>query len=271
LADYLTLPEELLEHADALLSYLKSNGFSVRIEHTDDTYPYTPTFLATQRHEHHICDVHSVVPLDRMTTWVRYAKSCQRDTRIALALPSHAAVKQADEEKLKLLGVGLLIIGASGPYERLPPHDQALGQVWPVLSSLPKKVRRLLGPAYARFDRGEWREGFGDACQVLEAESRKYLMAGVAAGQIRLVSPSGKPNRTTPATIGTQSLGQLAASYKLIQSPNASEAAVERALTRLNADRIAFAHYRANAVAEKRLRRNVGQHLFVIINALKTL
>jgi hypothetical protein len=268
---YLTVADELLEYADVARAYFREKGYTVRIEPEDLSFPFTPTFTARMQHTTLICELQGRLDLDRITAWVQYGRTCPRDTRIVLILTDSATVKSKDEQKLVELGVGVLICNTRDCYERLGGKDQALMYALPPQKALPPRVRRMLAPAYVQFDRGDWREGFKTACQIFEIEARTYLRKALSVGKVQLITKTGKVSKVQPETIDKATQGQLAEYYGMIASPNKTEAFLEQALKRLNGDRVRAIHHGRMRGTETRLRKNVGQNMLVIVNALDNL
>lgn len=268
---YLTVADELVEYAEVAREFFKKKSYTVRIEPEDLSFPYTPTLTAKLEHTTVICDLQGRLSIDRINAWVQYARTCARDTRVVLIMADSSTIKAKDEQKLSGLGVGVLICTTEECYEKLRAMDQALALALPPRTSLPLKVRRLLAPAYEQFEHGDWREGFKTACQIFEVEAREYLQKGVRVGRVQLITPTGRISNIRPETIGKAPQGKLAEYYGLIVSPNKTEAFLEQALKRLNDDRVRAIHYGRMRGTEARLRRNVGQHMLVIINALKSM
>ena len=105
-------------------------------------------------------------------------------TRVALGLDADIARSGREDQSIRTLGVGLYVPLDSGELmEVAAPRDLAVNLELPTGESLPPELRGLLGSAYEQFERSNWREGFGDACQVVEEESRRYLIAGLTTGQ----------------------------------------------------------------------------------------
>ena len=96
-------------------------------------------------------------------------------------------------------------------------------------------------------------------------------MKGMRSGGVVLVNKNGSLSKTQPADVGRMTLGQLAAAYAKIQIPSHADGTIAQVLARINADRIAVAHYKRTATAEKRLRLNVGQHMWSVVSALREL
>jgi ribosome biogenesis SPOUT family RNA methylase Rps3 len=128
-----------------------------------------------------------------------------------------------------------------------------------------------MSPAYERFERGEWRDGFEDACQVLESEARRYLQAGVQSGRIVVLTARGAQKRLTPEKIERLTMGQLKDTLGAIQNKNRADVTIFVALDRLNRDRIGAVHHRRQRRTELRLRQNVGHHMWTIDTALRAL
>jgi hypothetical protein len=233
---FLTVADELLEHAECVANFLEGRGYSVKIEQFEIGYPYTPTLRCRRAPTTLFVDVYGVVMLDRVTAWTRWAKSRNRDTRIALALPQDAPRRSEDDAILRDMGVGLYLSDGATTQEAMAAKDMALNVELPELSTLPLKMRRVLGPVYDQFDHSQWREGFEDACQAVEVLSRKYLSEGVASGRIVLVTRAGKTRHLSSRAIDKLTMGQL-----------------------------------AKPTTEARLRRNVGQHMWTVVAILKEL
>lgn len=264
-ADFVSAPEELLSAAIAYGEMLQDQGYKVTIEPFELEFPRSPFLLAKRRHTRIILEVQSALDLPTIREWVRYGKGCPRDTRFLVGLALGSEVVQADLAELKSLGVGLLMDGDDGPFELLAPKDLALNLELP---DVPVGLRRLLGNAYDQFDRGQWREGFEDACQVLEQEARTYLKMHLSRGRIVLQPRRGTPK--TAAQISKMTIGDLAATYTTIHTPNVADSRIGQALERLNGDRITVAHYKGkDAAREAKLRRNVARHMFVVVQALR--
>lgn len=272
MTSYLTVPTELLGHADVVARHFDELGYRLKVEPDELEYPFTPTWTAKRGHTLLIVEIQSKVQVDRLKTWVSYAKACQKDTRVVVAVPDTLTLKTAIEQQLVSEGVGVLVCNDLDAYEKLVPKDQSISVQLRPSRTLPVKVRRLLAPSYEKFGRGDWREGFRSACQVLEVEARNHLKVSVSRGRVQLVNPkTGKPMAVTPEKIEKATAGGLATLYGQIVSPNHAESIVEQALKQINTDRVGLVHYEGKASTENRLRKNVGHHMFRIINALKAL
>ncbi len=266
-----TVSDDLLEHAEAVALDFELRGYRVRAEHRDPGFPYTPTLVSTRARTTVIADIVAEVDLGRVNTWVNYARSTGRDTRLSVCVSAQAQITQADETALQDRGVGLYISEPGRVIERLAPQDLALNVTLPELAALPPRVREWLGPVYEQFGRAQWREGFGDACQVLETEARRYLKRGIQRKRISLRTKTGNIRTLTAAQIDKLTMGQLAEAFSQIQSKTQADSVIGQVLARVNKDRVGVTHHKGKAVTETRLRRNVGQHMWCVVGGLKEL
>lgn len=267
---YRTVAVALVEYADVAADHFDTLGYRVRVEHDELGFPYTPTFVLKRPPTTILLEVSNRIQMDRLKDWLRYGKSCGTDTRIALCLPHTVMVSAAKIEKLRVLKIGLYVSFKDRVVEQLAPADLALNVELPDRPSLPHRVRELLGSAYDQFDRTQWREGFGDACQVLESEARSYLKKWSKTGRIKVLR-KGVPTSLSAKQINKMTMGQLAIAFGQIQAQNHADSTIHKALATLNKDRIGVVHHKKKAWTEKRLRANVGQHMWKIVAALKLL
>lgn len=267
---YKTVPDELLGFTDIVITDFRNRGFRVRIEPSHLGFPYTPTFVCSRANTTIIVELDGQIRLSRLEDWVRYGSSCGRDTRVVVCLPSTIALSGADFAKLRERRIGLYVVSPLNLVEQVVAADLGLNLHLPELASLPSAIRRFLGPSYEQFARAQWREGFEEACQVLETEARRYLKRWSRTGRIRILGKQG-PVQLSDGQIDRLTMGQLAGTFAAIQAQNYPDSVIGRALDRLNRDRIAVVHHKARAITERRLRTNVGQHMWVIIAALKEL
>ena len=89
-----------------------------------------------------------------------------------------------------------------------------------------------------------------------------------ASSRIRLVSSTG-PRILTDRQIDRLTMGQLALAFSQIQNQNKADAVVSQALNDIYPDRNAVAHHKSKAETERRLRSNVGEHMWTIVKAMK--
>jgi hypothetical protein len=270
--EFLTVPDELVAVADEMVNFLTQFGYSVKIEKQDMEYPSTPTIYAKRQSTTLFVEVDGTVNAARVQEWVSYARSCQADTQVALAIPSWGNAPIEQQTRLRQLGVGLYMHTAGeGVMEAFAPIDQAVNIALPNLNLYSNRVRKALGPSHEQIRRGQWREGFEDACNALEHEGRKYLNRHVASGRITTRTPKNTVNTPTPERVDKMPLGMLKDTFAAIQAPNASDSKIAAALGKLNPDRIRAAHKKRTPQQEATLRKNVGKQLWLVTAALKEL
>jgi len=265
---YSTLSVRLQEYAEAAAIHFENHGYKVYTEKRELGFPYTPTLLCRRHSTTIIVEVSNRVLLDRVNAWISYARSCNRDTRVAICLPPKTTISPEVENHLRQRGAGLYTMQGADAIERIPPRDMALNVALPPLNTLPRQLQRLLGSAYEQFHRSQWREGFEDACQALEVEARRYLKAGIRSGRISVMGASG-PRNPTPQQIDRMTMGRLANAFTNIQNQNHLDAQIGQVLAAINADRVGVAHHKSKAKTEKSLRAHVGQHMWAIVVAMK--
>lgn len=264
-----TVPDELLEHAAAVAEWYENLGFSVKTEPADASYPYTPTLRCRRPPTRVFVEVQGSLSMARAEEWSRFGRSCTTDTRVVLAMPDTVTRTNDEDSQFEALGVGICVSSADGVREAIAAHDLAVNVELPDLKTLPKKVRKCLGPVYEEFGRSHWREGFEDACQVLQVESAKYLTKGVENGRVTILDKRGRRRSVTAEMIDRMTLGSLAVVFASIEVPNHPDTVISEVLNRINKDRIGVAHKKAKPITEGRLRKNVGQHMYRVISALK--
>ena len=264
-----TVSETLMPIALNSLSDYESKGYKVKIEKNEIGFPYTPAFGATRDKTTMIVEIDEKLNFERLKSWVAYGKSSNKDIRIAVVIPEQKrSTILEDEHKLRELGIGLYSSNQQDITQLIIPRDLSLNVELPELNKLPTIIRRWLGHSYDQFIRSEWREGFESACQILEVESKKYLLSGIKSTRLNFVTTRG-PRTFTKPEINKQTLGQLAGTFSLIQTKNHSDSIIEQSLSKVNKDRIGVVHHKNRNITEKRLRQNVGQHMWTIVAALK--
>lgn len=268
---FLTVPDDLLEHAEAAAAWFDGRGWTVHAERPELGAPYTPTITCKRSQTTIFVEVDVGVTLAKIEEWHRYCLSSSKDTRIALCVPGTTTRTTEDDSRLQELGVGLYVAGPSSVIEMLAPRDVAVNIALPDLTTMPKKMRKLLGDAYDQFDHSHWKEGFKDACGVLEIEARRYLKAGVASGRIVVLTEKGNAAQMTNKRIDKLSLGQLALHFGRIRNPNHPDAVIAQVLDAVNKDRVGATHHKGKTATEASLRTNVGHHMWQVVAALKVL
>jgi hypothetical protein len=84
-----------------------------------------------------------------------------------------------------------------------------------------------------------------------------------------VVDKNGNLVSLTSAKIDKLTLGQLAHTFSLIQKPNSADQMVAQVLASVNQDRVNITHHKAKSSTERKLRANVGRHMWAMISALK--
>jgi len=190
--------------------------------------------------------------------------------KIYVAVSEVTVLSATAVHKIRSSGIGIIRVQGGTAIHELDAADLSITISLPELISLPTAARPLLGPAYDHFAASRWREGFEDACKVLDVQSRKYLKHWHKTGRVRFIV-NGKVINMTERKIDKLTLGQLAVKFTEIQAQNSSDRMIGSALTRINKDRVNLAHNKWKKSTEKRLRANVGQHMWVIAQAMKEL
>ncbi len=267
--EFRTVPEELLGIASAASTWLKNRGHKVTPERHEIGYPFTPTLYGKRHMAIALIEVDAEVVIDRMKEWVAYGRSRRSDTRVWCAMPDHAARTGKQDLQLTELGVGLLLISDGKAVETIPAKDLALNVELPAIDGLPRRVQKALGPVYEHFERGEWREGFEEACLALEDAARQHLWKGVKAGRIAVVSASGNQEHLTKKKIDRFTMGDLAQRYGLIVQQTHADRVIGDTLKLVNPNRVGVVHHKRKAAAEAKLRRDAGKQMWQMIGALK--
>jgi hypothetical protein len=265
------ISDALLETANAVGDHLQNHGFLLRIDHVLPAAPSVPTIYARRNKTEMVILVGSVIEMDRLKNWCAYAKSTGRDFRVAYALPRGGNLKSSDSEFMRRDGIGLLRHNGDDVSEEISPKDLGLSVSLPTLASLSKGARRHLGPAYEQFNRTQWREGFEEACQALENLARDYLIDEIEIGRVTQFIRKSGPVPALAREVRRMTLGQLSHAFTQIPNQNQTDAQLAGILPKINKDRVGVVHYKHRATTEKRLRKNIGMHMWSIIAGIKLL
>jgi hypothetical protein len=268
-----TVADELLDSAEIVADDFQFRGYRVEVERAELGYPSTPTLVCKRGNiTTIIVEVDSGISFQKLSRkleeWVRYARSTSKDTRVAACLPADTNLTHRQMASLQDNGVGLYVAFKDRVLERIGPADLGLSFALPELRSLSPAVRIILGDAYEQFAHTHWREGFEEACKALETEARRYLNRWSRTGRITVLRKKG-PIVLTAKQINRMTMGNLAADFAKIQNQNHGDNMIAQALARINKDRVNVVHKKRKATTEKRLRQNVGQHMWTIVAALK--
>ena len=271
---YLTLALELEEYAERVATELEDRGYTVKAEKDELGFPRTPTLLAKRQRTtlviELVIEVASSNFLQKLDSWTRFGKSCGYDLRVLICVPENPQPSLKDQGQIRARGCGLWTISSSGVTTVIPPHDLAISIVLPERRSLPPRLKTLLGTAYEQFDQTSWREGFDEACKVLEIEARRYLRHWMQTGRIQLMAKKG-PRKLTGPQVDKLPMGELAKVFRQIVAKTRTDSQVEKALAAINDDRVLRTHHKDKKTTESSLRRNVGRHMWTIIETLKLL
>lgn len=266
---FLTVPDELLGEASAVASHYHDLGYRVTVEPRELGYPFAPTLRAVRKPTTVFVEVDKKVRIDRAKEWTGYASSCSTDTQVVIALPSTARVGVQLTLRLQRLGVGVLMVADGVVNETIAPRDLTMNVSLPTISRDPAAIRSALGPAYEHFGRAQWREGFEDACVVLEQSCRKYLWKALQSGRVTVMKPNGRPKVMTKQTVENLTMGQLAGDMSRMTPQTHSDSVLVGTLQALNRDRVRVAHKKREPAAERALRTSVPVHMWRIVQALR--
>jgi hypothetical protein len=265
---YNWVPDELVEVADEIRAWLLNRGYAVKVEKTSVGFPFPPTFHCTRNKlERILIEVLSDWQETRLQTWVAYARTCRNELKVCIGVSHDLVLAVSTVAKIRKAGIGLLRSGGGNTYFEIEPTDASMAVSLPPRAGLPKETRVLLGAAYDHFEASRWREGFEDACKVFEKSAKKYLKKWMKTGRVRFVTKRGIA-AYTDKRIDRFTLGQLGVAFDAIQAQNSSDRAIRRAIDSILKDRNNLTHDKWNLRTEKRLRSNVGHHIWVITQAL---
>lgn len=265
-----TVSDDLLPFAESAVKYFRSRGYTVSIERQELGFPFAPTLKCVRQQTTLVVDLQSRILLERLSQWVAYCKSRNRDTRISVVLPETTGIKPEHEDKLREKGIGCYIATERNLTRKVPPRDLTISLTLPNLTELPRKLRQLLGHSYDRFEESDTIDGFYEACEVLENECKLYLKRGIDSGRLKFISKKG-PRMYTKSQINSRPMGHLIDIFEQIQNKNSIDNRLYQALIRINPDRIRASHKRSRASVAQRLSRNATHHMWVIIQALKSI
>jgi hypothetical protein len=268
---FTTVPTELVEVAEAAADHFEGQGYTVRVEPSEIGYPNRPTLTCRRGQTTIIAEVTAKPNVERSDAWLRYGRSTNRDVRAGIVIPSSTRSDTKTLRGLREKGLGIYSCHDGVLTEACAPRDLAVNVELPELRTLPFWVRQRMGPCYDQFSRTEWREGFESACVALEIECRRYLWSGLRRKRIQVLGGGGAPRSLTKDRVDRMSLGQLGVAYGNIDLPNQKDGQLATLLDKINDDRVAVAHHRRRAATEQSLRRNVGQHMWDIVGAMKLL
>jgi hypothetical protein len=270
---YKNLPVELQAHAEGTATLLETRGFRVRSEHHEIGFPNVPTLHCQRAPVLLLVEVVDSLNHKRVDEWTAYCRAAGSDTRFALAMPDQAAPAVGETDRLRANGVGLYLASPAQVREILTANDQGMQgaeATLPALATLPRRVRQLLGPAYEKIGRGDWREAFKDACEVFEDAAKRYMKHWSGTTRIKVQRKAG-PHVLRSQEIDRMTMGGLAHAFDEILSPTAVDSLVGQTLRSVFWDRNLATHKLRRATTEARLRRNWRGHFWRIVDALKAI
>lgn len=266
-----TVGSDLEGAAIAAIEFFRGKGFSVKVEPYEFDYPSTPTIRCTRGKTRLFVEATAGVSRGAIDAWIAYAKTRGHETSLALLVRTPPGLSLEDVALLRQQRVGLYSYCDGSIQEVVPPSDLAVNISLPLLNGLKPIFRRKLQVCFEKIERGEWVDGFRDACQALEETGRELLKDGVRRGRVAFVSSGGKVVQYSVAQIKRMPQGGLAKAYSEIQNPTQADVVLARALGMVNGARIAVVHRTSSARNNAKVRTQVGKHLWTIVSAFRQL
>ncbi|MEX1229991.1 MAG: hypothetical protein WEB58_07110 [Planctomycetaceae bacterium] len=263
-----TISSDLQALAEAVFHHYRGLGYVVKVEPTDIELPYSPALRCKRGQTTVIVEVGKEEALARVQQWISFCRSAGKDMQLCLVFPASYEIKESVRTNLADLGVGILKESGKLLANVLPSSDLAINVELPKLSDCNQRARTLLGPAYEKFSRKDWRVGFEEACLALESLSRSNLKKGIAAGRISLMGKM-KPLILSHLEIDKGTMGKLSLWYSMIVSPRQIESVLGKALKAVFKDRNKIIHRKHTSSTEKTVRARVGTHMWTIVNAIR--
>ena len=264
-----TVGTELEGAAVAAVEYFRSNGYRVSIEPIEFEYPSTPTIRCTRLKETLLLEAVVATNLDAIDGWVAFAKSRSKSTSFALLVVSPPGVTHEELVQLKQRNVGLFSFNGALVTEVIGPRDLTVSLQLPPLEMLKPATLRKIKPCFEKIERGEWVDGFRDACQVLESMAVAHLVDGIQRGRLLFRSKNGSQKTYGLQQIKRMPQGALVKVFAEIVAPTQVDSIYHKALSSTNPDRIKAVHKTSRAKNSARFRATIGQHLWTIVSALK--
>lgn len=267
---FVTVPAELQPVAHACYTRLAQDRMSPRCEHVEEHFPESATLYAKRRGEQHFYLIDRRVKDDRVNLWASFGRSCTSATFVVFCFPTSAKFSGDLVSRVRRLGVGLTVVDAAGNLtEIVSAADLSLNVTLPPLSRQAGAVRPELSKIHDAITNGDWKKGFEDACKLTETTARRYLVRQVQrAGPVQVIT-KGKPKSLTVKAVGRMTLGQLAHAFCNMMAPKLIDSLLCAGLRGINPDRISAAHGLLRGKKEKRLRDNIGRHMWTIHNLLR--
>jgi len=268
-----TIATELVEHADVAYNYFRKLGYVIKLEPYEIHYPSRPALVCKRNHTQLAIIVCGRIEMQQLEDWVSLARSMHSDFRVAICIPAESTQKYLPKHQLKLqqLGIGVLVSSNGNLAPLTDPVDQNINVKLPDLANQSNALRKVLGPAYEHFQGGRWRDGFDEACTAFEQEVRPYFKKALASGRLTVFDDKGRAKNPTPERVEKMTLGQLGIEFGKARPLNGTDSQIQKALIQINPDRVSATHKNKNAKTERQLRKNVGIHMHVIVQAVREL
>jgi hypothetical protein len=271
-ARFQTVPTELVEHAESAYSYFRQRGFTVRREVTDLSFPSCPTLLCRRQATTLVVNVCGRIVLPGVRDWVALARAKGTDFRIAVWIAPESQLKHLPRVQVELTQLGVGVFVSSVPVVTLvEPTDQNPPKGLPDLASRKVAVRRQLGAAFDHFNAQRWKEGFDEACRVLEQLALAHILKALKSTRLTLYDSKGQPQAANLQKIKKQPIGAQIKTLEAARPHSATDALILRVLKQINDDRIKITHRNKSAATDKSLRRNATLHMHVILHAVDAL
>ena len=186
---FLTVSIDLVEDAEAAARFFADNGYKVKREHFEVGFPNRPTLVCVRHGTTLIVEVTAKLSRKALQDWTRYASSCNADTQFAICVPTGRQVSGSEMEMLQEFRAGLNNVAAANEVrERIAPVDLALKIFLPDIGTLPRPVRRLVGPRLRACNSRSMARGLQEGfTQVLEERCRRYLKAEALSSNPRII------------------------------------------------------------------------------------
>lgn len=268
---FLTVPNELQAIALACNKSLLAAGFRLKCENNEHDYPETATIDARRQGQHWFYIFDDRVKQPRILLWSAYARSCTSSTFVMLCIRKKSALKAKDLVLLKSQGVGLTVIDDEDVLsEVVSAIDLTMNITLPPLNRHRVAMRRQLLTVHGQFRNGNWKGGFEDACKLVEKTARDYLLNQIKNSQVTVPAKKG-PKTISKDEARRLPLGALANVFCQRLYPKQIDSQLCGGLKKINPDRIKVAHNKLSNSDERRLRENVGRHMWTIDNLLREL
>ena len=266
---FITVPDSAQIVAHACAARLKANGHTIKIEYSDESLPETATVYVKDGRDRTFYIVDSCIDTDRLVLWSGFGRSASSSTQVVLCVSENVSCDATVLAKIKKLGIGFQTVSSAGVVaEVAAPADLSMHVELPPLKRHRPAMRRKLAKVHSKFEQGDWKDGFEKACKIIEHSARGYLTKYAKAGWVQVVGKKGVAKTISSKDVQGMPLGALKDIFCGKLMPTHLDSLLCAGLKKLNVDRINVAHDKLNAQTERRLRQNVGKHMWTIDNLL---